>query len=120
MKSNLSFVNQETMCSSKIKCSNVTLFGKTRLNENCVEPFFHFNAFWIIRMHYRSFIMHFKTLTKFLNENENALKIILNSFSIICKHAQCISVTQYRNEKQPIGTQEPWKCQCNQHTMCTH
>ena len=27
------------------KSLNVTLFGKTRLNENSVEPFFHFNAF---------------------------------------------------------------------------
>ena len=37
----------------------VTLFGKTRLNENSVEPFFHFNAFW---------------------KRSNALQIIFNAF----------------------------------------
>ena len=75
----------------------MTLFGKTRLNENCVEPLFHFNTFWNVRMHYRSFIMHFKTLTKFLNENENALKIILNSFSIIHNAFQRSSIAMINN-----------------------
>ena len=37
----------------------VTLFGKTRLNENSIEPFFHFNAFW---------------------KRSNALQIIFNAF----------------------------------------
>ena len=35
------------------------IFGKTRLNENSVEPFFHFNAFW---------------------KRSNALQIIFNAF----------------------------------------
>ena len=50
------------------KSLNVTLFGKTRLNENSVEPFFHFNAFW--KRSNALQIMHLKTLTTVANENE--------------------------------------------------
>ena len=33
----------------------VTLFGKTRLNENCVVPFFHFNTLSSVGMRRRTF-----------------------------------------------------------------
>ena len=46
----------------------MTLSGKTRLNENSVEPFFHFNAFW--KRSNALQIMHLKTLTTVANENE--------------------------------------------------
>ena len=50
------------------KSLNVTLFGKTRLNENSVEPLFPFNAFW--KRSNALQIMHLKTLTTVANENE--------------------------------------------------
>ena len=41
---------------------------KIKLNENSVEPFFHFNAFW--KRSNALQIMHLKTLTTVANENE--------------------------------------------------
>ena len=64
--------------------SFVTLFGKTRLNENSVEPFFHFNAFWKCLNALQIISNAFENIDNVREGKRNALKIILNSFWIIC------------------------------------
>ena len=62
------------------KLLNVTLFGKTRLNENSVEPFFHFNAFWKRSNALQIIFNAFENIDNVRERKRNALKIILNSF----------------------------------------
>ena len=60
---------------------NVSLFGKSRLNENSVVVLHYiFNA---LKMHWRTFPLHFETLAIFLNRTEMRCKSISKSFQNI-------------------------------------
>ena len=54
----------------------MTLFGKTGHNENCVVPFFHFNAFENIDNALKNILNAFQNVGNVYEQNRNTLKTI--------------------------------------------
>ena len=85
---------------------NVTLFGKTRLNENSVEPFFHFNAFWKRSNALQIIFNAFENIDNVRERKRNALKIINMTVAVaktICKLAwKKVSELQWDSNQWPL------------------
>ena len=59
----------------------MTLFRKTRLNENSFVPFFHFNALFIDENAVKKFPLHYEIEAMFVNGREMHLQGLTSPLS---------------------------------------